>query len=126
MKTTTTLRAATITRTLKAAGFTASRVSNSGIRGWSNSSEGFEVTGEYDTKYAQTYVMRSGRKYWPQTSTPTGRVFVTYNGTTNINAKNDTNKINSKYNEITETLKNAGYTVTEDETYYTRRLIVSK
>lgn len=123
MTTTTPLRAATITRTLKKLGYEQSQDYSSNIRGWGNSTKGFEVEGELHTAYSNTPRIRSGRKYWPQTSTPTGRVFVSTTPGTHMHAKQEDQPSLTK---IADALKAEGYTVELDENHYKVRLVVTR
>lgn len=112
METVKILTPATITRSLKKAGFTQSKwLASSRVRGWGSSTEGFEVEGEKITHYSQQPVIRSGRKYWPQRNEYTGRVFVKYQQSNRISAIYSSELQARKMKELETALKDMGYSV---------------
>lgn len=123
------LRPATITIALKKAGFRPSEYLKSCIRGWGNSTEGFEVEGDKEVHYSNNYSIRGGRKYWPRWTEYTGKVFVRYVQSTNISRKWDAELQKRKTNELEAALKGMGYKVSREPQYHdsdTEQLIVER
>lgn len=124
MTATTPLRGVTVTKALKAAGFRQSEyLASSRVRGWGSSTEGFETQTEYRTEYIHYkkyhYTQARGSHQVnaiKEKNTPTGKVFVSYQQSTNISAKHDAEKQVSKLNALETALKGMGFKVTR-ETY---------